>query len=52
MVVERFLGRNITVDPGDRSGWFAATEDLISALRPRFRIRRIPLEAPPASDAP
>ncbi len=51
MVVERFLARNLTVDPTDRRAWFAAVEGLVEGLRPRYRIRRIPLEAPREPEA-
>jgi len=50
MVVERFLARNLTNDPAERTAWFASAEALISSLRPRYRIRRIPLEDAPISD--
>jgi flagellar biosynthesis regulator FlaF len=49
MVVERFLLRNLTAPVDDRAAWFGQVDQLTSALRPRFRVRRIPQEPPPES---
>lgn len=46
MVVERYLDRAIQVR-GDRSAWWAASEELLARQSARFRIREIPARAQP-----
>jgi hypothetical protein len=46
LVVERYLARNLPEDPSDAAGWLAATHALLAQVRPRFRVRRIPLQGP------
>lgn len=43
MLVERYLSRNLTEDPGQPEDWLAACDALLDELRPRFRVREIPL---------
>ena len=42
MVVERYLARSIPVDTGDRDAWQESCDVLLSSVRPRTEIRRIP----------
>lgn len=43
MIVERFLSRNLPESPDDADRWLEACHALLDQVRPRYRIRRIPL---------
>ena len=43
MIVERFLLRNLPEDPANVERWLQACHALLAEVRPRYRIRSIPL---------
>jgi hypothetical protein len=43
MVVERYLARTLRADPNDRAAWWASCNALLTEVRPRMRIRYVPL---------
>jgi len=44
MVVESYLRRNIQADPANIDAWRAEYKALMTELRPRIRVRRVPLD--------
>lgn len=43
MVVERYLARTLRADPNDKAAWWASCNALLTEVRPRMRIRHVPL---------
>jgi len=43
MVVERYLARTLRADPTDKAAWWASCNALLTEVRPRMRIRYVPL---------
>jgi hypothetical protein len=43
LVAERYLRRNLSADPADAATWLSECDGLLSQLRGRVRVRRIPL---------
>ena len=44
MVVESYLQRNIQADPSNVDAWDIEYQSLMTELRPRVRVRRVPLD--------
>lgn len=41
LVVERYLARNVPVEPTDEARWHAVYDDMMAGVRPKLRIRYV-----------